>query len=304
MTNPETATSANSPKNNRTVIILSVIITLLSVKVFWDYREKAQVQEELTLSTTELGETKTRLEQISTELDSKIAEISKLGGDIEELKKAKEEVEKTLKKNKAWGAKNIKELKDRVQGYEKLLKLKDEELAQLKTLNEELYSENNELKTKQNRLSDSLVRLSQRRDELAGKVAIASQLKVENIKVVSLTSGGREKESPFRSRQIEKLTVRFNLAENKVAPIEGKKILIRILDENNQVIFDLAKGSGTFRINGREEWYTSSREILFDNTRQQLEFTYEKGSEYPSGAYTVEIYANEDRIGSTAFIVK
>ena len=304
MTTPETTTSATSPKNNRTVIILSVIITLLCVKVFWDYREKTRVEEELTLSTTELGQTKTRLEQISAELDSKIAEISKLGGDIEELKKAKEEVEKTLKKNKAWSAKNIKELKDRVQGYEKLLKLKDEELAELKALNDELYSENNELKTKQNRLNDSLVRLSQRRDELAGKVAIASQLKAENIKVLSLTSGGREKESPFRSRQIENLKVRFNLAENKVAPIEGKKILIRILDENNQVIFDLAKGSGTFRINGREEWYTSSQEILFDNTRQLLEFTYEKGSEYTSGNYTVEIYANEDRIGSTAFIVK
>ena len=304
MTNPETSTSATSPKNNKTIIILSVIIALLCVKVFWDYREKARVEEELTLSTTELGQTKTRLEQISAELDSKIAEISKLGGDIEELKKAKEEVEKTLKKNKAWSAKNIKELKDRVQGYEKLLKLKDEELAQLKALNQELYSENNELKTKQNRLNDSLVRLSQRRDELAGKVAIASQLKAENIKVLSLTSGGREKESPFRSRQIEKLKVRFNLAENKVAPIEGKKIRIRILDENNQVIFDLAKGSGTFRINGREEWYTSAQEILFDNTRQQLEFTYEKGSEYTSGNYTIEIYANEDRIGSAAFIVK
>jgi len=256
------------------------------------------------LSNTDLGTTKTRLEEIKAELDSKIAEISELGGNIEELKKAKEEVEATLKKTRSWSNKNIKELKERVQGYEKLLKMKDEELAQLKEENKELYSENNELKSKQNKLNDSLARLSQRRDELAGKVAIASRLKAENIRVFSISQGSREKESPFRSRRIGQLKIQFNLAENRVAPIEGKKILIRIIDENNQVIFDLAKGSGTFTVDGREEWYTAAQEILFDNTKQELSFLYEKGSDYNSGNYTVEIYAGDYKMGSTMFIVK
>jgi hypothetical protein len=42
------------------------------------------------------------------------------------------------------------------------------------------------------------------------------------------------------------LKIEFNIAENNVAPIEGKKIIVRIIDENNQVIFDVARGSGTF----------------------------------------------------------
>ncbi|MFZ9982932.1 MAG: coiled-coil domain-containing protein, partial [Cyclobacteriaceae bacterium] len=214
----------NRPKNSRTIILLSVIIGLLCLKIFWDYREKSGLQQELTQSNTDLGTTRTRLEEIKAELDAKIAEISELGGNIEELKKAKEEVEATLKKTKSWSNKNIKELKDRVQGYEKLLKMKDEELAQLKEENKELYSENNDLKSKQNKLNDSLTRLAQRRDELAGKVAIASRLKAENIRVFSISQGNREKESPFRSRRIGQLKIQFNLAENKVAPIEGKKI--------------------------------------------------------------------------------
>lgn len=295
---------AGKSKNSALVIILSLLVISLSTKVFLDYRERVKLDQELADSTTELGETKVRLEEIKQELDNKIAEIGKLGGDIEELKKAKAEVESTLKKNRAWSNKNIKELKDRVEGYERLLKIKDQELEDLKMLNEELYSENSELRIRQNKLNDSIARITKKKEELAGQIAIASQLKAENIRVSGIGANNREKESPFRGRSVGKIKVQFNLAENKVAPLEGKKILIRVLDENNQVIFDLAKGSGTFRINGREEWYTSSQEILFDNTRQELSFQYDKGSDYAPGNYTVEVYADNYRIGTTMFIVK
>jgi cell division protein ZapB len=70
------------------------------------------------------------------------------------------------------------------------------------------------------------------------------------------------------------------------------------------VIFDVAKGSGTFIFNGKEEFYTAQQEILFDNTRQKLFFLYDKGSEYASGNYTVEIYAQDYLIGTTGFVVK
>src|SRR5690606_36398308 len=142
--------------------------------------------------------------------------------------------------------KEIKALKDRVEGYELLLKNKDEEIARLTSVNEELLTENRSLKTQKNRLGDSLNRLTQSRQELATKVAIASQLKAEDIQIVALNDRGRERTSPFRAKQIAQLKVDFNIAENSVAPIEGKKILIRVIDENNQVLFDVARGSGTF----------------------------------------------------------
>ena len=69
-----------------------------------------------------------RLNEISTELNQKIVEIQKLGGDITELQKAKDEIEKELKRTRRANGQVIKELKDRVEGYEELLKLKDEEL--------------------------------------------------------------------------------------------------------------------------------------------------------------------------------
>jgi cell division protein ZapB len=307
---------ANTPdiqpqKSNKASIVialLSIVVIIQSVKIFLDYREKGEVKQQLETTSEDLTDARGRLVEISSELDSKIVEIKKLGGDVDDLQKAKAEIETQLKRTVSWSSKAIKELKDRVAGYEELLKIKDVEIEQLKSLNTNLFSENKvlktELKTQKNQLGDSISKLTKNKDELASKVALASQLKAENIKIIALSDKGKERDAPFRSRQVEKLKVEFNLAENKVAPIEGKKIMMRLTDENGQVIFDMTKGSGSFILNGKEEWYTAMNEILFDNTKQKLTFVYEKGTEYPSGNYLIEIFTDDYKMGSAQFVVK
>ncbi len=300
--------SENQPKkNNKSSIIialLSIIVIVQAIKIYLDSQKKNELEQTITATKDELSTTLTKLDSIKTELDQKITQIEKLGGDVTELQKAKAEVETQLRRSTTRSAKEIAQLKDKVEGYTELLKTKDEEIEKLKSVNKELYSENKTLKTKQNKLSDSITSLAKNKNELANKVAIASQLRIENAKVIGINSKGKERESPFKNKQLSKLKIEFNIAENKVAPIEGKKILVRIIDENRQVIFDVAKGSGTFSLNGKDEFYTAMQEILFDNTRQKLTFFYEKGTEYASGNYTVEVYTEGYKLGTTQFAIK
>lgn len=304
----ETPTPTVAPKksNKSTIIIalLSIVIIIQFVKIYLDRKEEQVLLAQKSTTEQELASTMQRLNEISNELDQKIAEIQKLGGDISELEKAKSEIEKELKVSRRANGQVIKELKDRVEGYEELLKIKDEEIEKLKTVNKELLSENVTLKTQKNVLGDSISRLSQSKDELASKVAIASQLKAENFRIVAVSDRGKERESPFKNRQLGKLKIEFNLAENNVAPIEGKKIMIRIVDENGQVLFDVSRGSGTFIYNGKEEFYTALQEVLFDNTKQKLTYLYEKGSDYAPGSYVLEVYCDDYMMGSGKFEVK
>lgn len=304
--NPIPAPVAPKKSNKSAIIIalLSIIIIIQFVKIYLDRKEEQVLIAQNASTEQELASTMQRLNEISNELDQKIAEIQKLGGDITELQKAKQEIETELKKTRRANGQVIKELKDRVEGYEELLKIKDEEIEKLKTVNKELLSENVTLKTQKNVLGDSINRLSQTKEELASKVAIASQLKAENVRILAVSDKGKERESPFKNRQLGKLKIDFNLAENNVAPIEGKKIMIRIVDENGQVLFDVSRGSGTFIFNSKEEFYTASQEVLFDNTKQKLTYLYEKGSEYASGAYVLEIYCDDYFMGSGKFAVK
>jgi len=307
MSEPTPASYQTPRKSNRNAIIiaaLSVVIVVQAIKIYLDSKEKQTINTDLTSTKQELATTEQRLREISSELDQRIAEITKLGGNVADLEKAKADIEAELNRSRRATGQEIKALKDKVEGYEMLLKNKDEEIEKLKHVNKELLTENTTLKTQKNELGDSINRLSQSKDELATKVEIASQLKVENFRIVALNDRGKERTSPFKSRQVEQLKVEFNIAENNVAPIEGKKIMIRVIDENNQVLFDVARGSGTFLINGKEEFYTAAQEILFDNTKQKLSFLYDKGSEYAEGTYNLEVYTDDYMMGSGQFVVK
>jgi regulator of replication initiation timing len=303
----ETTAPLETPRRNRSTIIIAfmaVIIVVQGVIIYLDSKEKQEVVEKMTSTEQELASTMQRLDEIKAELNEKIEEVTKLGGDVTDLQTAKAEIENELKRSKRATGKEIKALKDRVEGYELLLKNKDEEIEQLKSVNKELLTENKTLKTQKNVLGDSISRLSQTKKELATKVAIASHLKAENVRIVALNERNKERESPFKPKQISKLKIDFNIAENTVAPIEGKKIMIRIIDENGQVLFDVARGSGTFLFNGKEEFYTASQEILYDNSKQKISFLYDKGSEYASGNYTLEIYTDDYMMGKGEFTVK
>jgi hypothetical protein len=154
-------------------------------------------------------------------------------------------------------------------------------------------------------MNDSINALRSNRTDLEQKVAIASILKAENVKVVAVNAKGKvfDKEE-LRSKNIDKLKVNFTLADNKVARKDKKQMFIRVIDPNGKVLFDVASGGGFIVINGKEAPYTLKESILFDNSNQSVEFEYQKGSEYVSGTYKVEIYGDNNLIGTSSFIVK
>jgi len=99
----------------------------------------------------------------------------------------------------------------------------------------------------------------------------------------------------------------FILAGNKEFYTAKQDILLAYAsqpDPERNILFDVATGSGTFIMDGKEEFYTAKQDILFDNTGQKLNFLYDKGSDYSSGLYQVEVYSDGFVIGSSNFTVK
>ncbi|MBK6263981.1 chromosome segregation protein SMC [Marivirga sp. S37H4] len=295
----------NTTKNtNKKAIIIAFIIIIAAVVGIKFYLDEANRNDELQ---TELETTYGELDSISKQLDEKIADIEKLGGDVTELqliRKTLEDEKEELRKSNNWAANQIKKYQDKVGGYEELLTIQDEKIKKLEEVNKKLLSENTTLKTEKNILNDSIYELKSRREELVSKVAKASRLKAENIKVLAVNSRGKEREDEFKPRHIDKIKVTFNLAENNVAQPEGKNIILRVLNPKGKELFDVTTGSGSFMRDGKEMFYTAKQEILFDNTQQQLSFVYNRGEEYEEGVYEVELYADDYVIGKSKFVVK
>src|SRR5436190_4524115 len=151
--------STEPKKSNKAgfiIAFLTIIVIIQGVKIYLDFKDKAEITQQKANVEEDLAGTMQRLKEIQIELDQKIGEVQKLGGDVADLQKAKGEVDAQLKRNVASSSRAIKELKDRVQGYEELLKQKDEEIEQLKSVNKELFTENKQLKTQKNVLNDSI----------------------------------------------------------------------------------------------------------------------------------------------------
>lgn len=307
MTENKTTKQEKSGNKGKMVILITVAAILLiinAVQFFLNRQEEEALKSDLTEMSSERATLQNRLESISNELDMKIEEIRKLGGDVEELEETREQLEKEKEQLRKASNAQVARLKNKVGGYEELLKAKDQEIVRLKAVNDELLTQNTDLKTTKNQLSDSLSTLSTNLEKQAEKVQIASRLKAKNIKVYGVNNRGKEREGEFRNRQVEQLKVAFNIEENEVAPLGGRNIKIRVIDPEGNVIFDVAKGSGSFMYNGREEFFTSNQQILFDNSEQEVVFVYDKGSEYEDGNYRVEILADDYVIGQSEFLVK
>ncbi|NJN28220.1 MAG: chromosome segregation protein SMC [Cyclobacteriaceae bacterium] len=303
----ELPTQTNSPqpkKSNKILIIVVVALALLlAAAVVMFFMRDQQLQN----SKADLMKAYSSLDSIDNELQRKIIEIKDLGGNVDELSMIRDSL--VMEKNSLLevgkkSARQIRDLKARVEGYRELLVMKDTEISELKKVNESLLVENTDLKTERNVLNENLREAKKTEEQLVEKVQLASRLEVENVKIMALTDKGKAREDEFRARQIDQLKVEFNIAKNDVAPVSGKEILMRIVDDNGNVLFDVARGSGTFVLDGKEVFYTAKQEILFDNSQQLVSFLYDKGSEYLPGRYVMELYTDGYLMGSKSFKVK
>lgn len=290
----------------RIILIVAIIIVAAGAgyKIYTDSLDRKDLQAEFDETKTELN---AQLESIGTELSEKIKEIAELGGNIDSLVSLKDSItaqrdqlQRTRRANKAL----IQRLDRKVTGYQELLLAKDKEIEELQELNKALLVENTDLKEDKNALNRTIREAEAREEELKQQVNLAAKLRAENVKIFNVNKRGKEREGDFRSRQAQKIKVTFNLADNDVAPVQGHKIMIQVVDPAGNVVFDVARGSGSFKVNGKEQFYTAMQEIVFDNSKQELSFVYDKGSEFDKGDHKIVILSDTYEIGQATFNVR
>ncbi|SDD19296.1 hypothetical protein SAMN04488104_101844 [Algoriphagus faecimaris] len=292
---------------NILIIVLVLLVIISGIKLYTDYVDRTKKTEEILLLSSENNELNQRLDSVTYQLNLRIQEIEQLGGDIQALEEVRDQLIAERNSSRQRSAAEIAALNQKISSYNGLLEEKDQEILELRAMNQQLYAENQDLKSTQAQIEEEVAELNLQKESLQSKVNIASQLKAENITIAAINSRGRERvetTKDFRNRQIERIKISFNLADNKVAERGPRNIYVQILAPNEQPIFDVAKGSGTFMLNGNEQFYTVKQDIIFDNSGETLTFFYEKGSDYASGLHQVKVFVDDYQVGSQTFSVK
>ncbi|SFQ72589.1 hypothetical protein [Hymenobacter arizonensis] len=304
--------------NSRVLLWVALVLVLLGINgvLFYLNQQKGQKNEELTTEVkakdTKLQDQIKQYESLKADFERQSQELQALGLSNDSLEAKIASVNADLLKLRSFraGSFSIAQqslFKRRAQNLESQLRKRDEDIAQLKKDNETLYTETTTLKQKQNKLTDTISTIVRSNQELSEKVGVASRLQSENIKVAIITSKNKEKDddkSEFKAKRVEKVKVTFNLARNDVSPKETKAIYMRILEPDGAALYNLSTGGGTFTVDGQEAFYTQKQDVVYDNSKQKLDFVYAKGAEYKKGQHTVELYESGQLMGKTTFTLK
>lgn len=275
------------------------------------YHERAITrQQERALDTrvNELALTEMKLDSISRQLTEQITQVRQLGGNVKELERIKARLEADraeLRKGNIVLASTVKE-------YEDFLTKKNTELISLRNANKSLSSKNQELDStnimlQQERqlLDDSLAQVLSKTQDLEAKVSLAATLKARNLKVVAVSTKGKEREAAdLRARQVDDLRVEFELEANPLAEPGTKRIYMKILDPRGATLSDASLGSGVLSYHGRSELFTLSKDVAYTNSTQKVNIIYNRTQPYQKGTYSVELFAEGQKIGEGGFSIR
>jgi hypothetical protein len=302
-------------KSRKNGLLIALVVLLIGANVaqfYFSQQDQEEIEKKAVViakQSIDLQKANLELDSMRLELDSKISEVLKLGGDTASLGELKRQIERDLKDAK--GKLRItrvamEELRSRIERYEDIMDKKDQEIAKIKDERDNLFKDNQKLKTKIVQREDSIENLKKSKTQLASQVAIASVLKAESVKVTILDSKGKEKEEDrYKAKRIAKIKVAFKIADNKVAKIETKEVFLQVKDDGGNVLYDVATGGGMFKNQAGDEMpFTSKLSFFFDNKMPDLAFVWDRGGEWKPGTYQVMVYCEGEKIGQGSFVVR
>ena len=279
---------------------------------------------------TFIEDAKDRLDSISNQLEVRMIQIKKLGGRVNELEAARQQIlgdQKAISENPEMGQ---IEIQRKLAYYLRLIGQKDLEIKKLRKENFVLIARNDSLSreakilqdglsnvqkalrdssltfgVKQKELSERSRILEVRNQELSDKVNVAAALRAEGVNVYAISTRGKESGAQNqRAKKLEKIRVIFHLQENSLATKEIKTVYLRIIEPTGVTLSDYSIGSGTFPFKGKDLVYTAKQRIFYENNHQSVEFIYSRPNSYREGRHEIELYAEGFLIGLGSFEVR
>ncbi|MGN6647900.1 MAG: chromosome segregation ATPase [Cytophaga sp.] len=309
---PEKKQVVKETKNNNKVWIIVLAVVLLAIngiQGFFNYKQNDEIKQKeqiivqkdaqrdsltaaLTAKIEELKATSAKLEEAggkNAELEAQIAQL--------------EEMKVKLEKDAKYFKSQYYSIKGEINNANKLKADAEKQVADLKIQLAQQDTIINNQKTVLSQKDQMISTLDQEKAELAKKVAVASVLKAENIKVIAVSSKGKEKIGDvYKAKAIEQIKIVFTIAENKVAQKNTKDLYIRIVEPDGATI--TGSSSGEFKYGTQTLFYTAKTSVLYNGVISPVSVSYTKEGPYKVGKQTIEVYAEGSLIGTGSFVVE
>ena len=173
------------------------------------------------------------------------------------------------------------------------------QIDSLSLKNQELMTENKEVRTQLEDAHKSNVELSQVKQDLTSKVEMASVLSAKNVEAIGLNSRSKEKD---KWDKVVKLRICFTLRENPIVPAGTKNVFIKIVRPDEITL--TSPDNLYIEIAEEQVAMTAMRQVEYDNQDIEMCIFWDNNGELIAGTYNVFLYAEKNVIGNTSFTLK
>ncbi|BEG99648.1 hypothetical protein [Bacteroides sedimenti] len=291
--------------NKKTTWIVAVITTILIIAIagitymfLRSEKEKKELVQNFELDKKDLENEYTGFAKQYDELKFITSNDSLSTLLTEEQAKVQRLLEE-LRSVKATNASEIRRLKKELALLRKVMIGYVNQIDSLNKLNKELTTENIAVKEKYKNATQQISSLSEEKQNLHNKVALAAQLDATNISLLAKNKKGKQAK---KVKDITKLQIGFTIVKNITAETGNKTIYIRITKPDNDVL--TKNGGGTFSYENRALTYSIKKYIEYTGEEQAVTVFWDVEEFLYAGSYGIDIFADGTLIGSKKFTLE
>lgn len=295
-TNNTEIPGSKSKKGIVPLIFLIVLLAMALGYLVYEYQnQKARMTEMEEVLTSEKDSLTHELEHMMYRYDTLKTSNDTLN---EQIRLEKKRIEYLLHLQ-ASNAQKIRLYKREIKTLREIMKSYIRQIDSLNTRNKMLTEENIQVKSQLHTVKKSKEKLEKEKEELTGKVEIASVIPAKNIQVTPLNKKGKEKN---KVDKIAKLRVCFTLRENAIAEAGYKTVYMRIQRPDSIILS--GPEAEVFPLGDNKLVCSAKREVEYLNKDLDVCIYWDNDGSLIPGKYNVFLYLEGHKIGQSSFLLK
>lgn len=203
-----------------------------------------------------------------------------------------------LRQTQSTNAAEIARLKKELKTVRAVMRSYIIQIDSLNQLNQTLTAENKKVRAQYRQAAQQISNLSEEKEALNQKVALAAQLDATHIRLQLLNKRGKDTD---KLKRATKMAITFTIAKNPTTETGERSIYVRIAKPNGDI---LKKGENTFEYENRQLEYSIRKYIEYTGEAQEVTVYWDIQEFLGAGNYQVYLFSDGNLIGSQVFALK
>ena len=203
-----------------------------------------------------------------------------------------------LRTNKDFNSSTLDTLQSQLTTLRQSIRFYRSQIDSLSRENQQLQAERNDALDRYRKAAQTADRLQKDNENLHEKVNQAARLEAIDLQIETLNKRGK---NTLSCDKVDRIKIQFIIARNTLVPHGEKEIYLCIIKPDGQT---LVKDRTNIFTHNDQKYYSLRQIMDYTGIAEKMYFSWNVEEYLHSGIYSIEIYADNQLIGSGIFSLK